>query len=87
MAIKKGNLDIVKLLLSNDKIDINIKCIFYKTYEVISISNHFWNWKQSFNNSPLILASAIGNTEIVDHLLLQPNININIKDILNQKLS
>ena len=36
MASNKGNFDIIKLLLSIDKIDINIKCA-----NDISIYNHF----------------------------------------------
>lgn len=28
LAVEKGNIDIVNLLLTNDKLDIDIKCIF-----------------------------------------------------------
>ena len=36
MATVKENFDIVTLLLSNDRIDVNIKCIFlYKSYDYI----------------------------------------------------
>ena len=35
MAIEKGNADIVKLLLTNNKIDINIKSIFLFVFMMI----------------------------------------------------
>ena len=37
--------------------------------------------------TPLICAAYHGHTEIVDHLLLQPKIDINCKNILIQKHS
>ena len=40
---------------------------------------------QSFNYSPLISAAYEGYIEIIDRLLSQPNIDINIKNILIEK--
>ena len=49
----------------------------FNIFDEISIYNHFWNWNQSFNNTPLIYAERESHTEIVSQLLSQPNIDIN----------
>ena len=35
--------------------------------------------------TPLILAAKNGHTKIIDHLLSQPNIDVNCKDVLISK--
>lgn len=40
-----------------------------------------------FNNTPLIWAAKLGNADIVEHLLSQPTIDINSKNILILKHS
>lgn len=50
LAVENGNVDIVKLLLTNDKIDVNIMNIFNITYLKNSISNYLTIFKiKSFN--------------------------------------
>ena len=90
-AAHHGHTEIVDHLLLQPNIDINIKGILNQKHSwysnLISISNHFWNWNQSFNWTPLICSAANGHTEIVNYLLSQPNIDINCKNILIQKHS
>ena len=38
-----------------------------------------------FNNTALIMASLIGNLEVVRELLKRKEIEINVKDVLNRK--
>ena len=58
LAVEKGNIEIVKLLLNNDKLDINLGYIFHNflynfksylsiTFKIISlnkIQNHIFQW-------------------------------------------
>lgn len=48
----------------------------------IQIHNYLWSLNQSFNNIPLIIAASKGYQKIFNHLLSQPNIDINCKDIV-----
>ena len=40
-AVDKENIEIVKLLLTNDKLDINRRSVFLNVYK---IQNHIINW-------------------------------------------
>ena len=47
----------------------------------IEILNDSWNLTQTFNDTPLIRAALLGQTEVVRLLLSQPGIDISCKDI------
>ena len=49
--------------------------------------NDLWNLTRTFNWTALIIATINCHKEIVELLLKQEGIDINSKDILNQKLS
>ena len=72
LAIGKGNIEIIKLLLNNPKIDINQKLI------IIQIQNSQNNQRNDEKNA-LIHAIEKGNVEIVKLLLSNPKIDINQK--------
>ena len=61
-AIEKENIDIIKLLLENEKIDINI----------ISLSGAI----EYVEKTPLIIAVELENIEIIEILLENKNIDI-----------
>ena len=60
------------------------KSIFFNGIEKL---NDLQNLTRAFNNIALICAAKRGHKEIVEILLKQEGININSKNILNQKLS
>lgn len=70
ISIEKGNLEIIKLLLTRE-IDVNVKKI-YKGYE---------NDKYDYEKAPLHLAIEKGNLEILKLLLSFPSIDINSFEI------
>ena len=47
--------------------------------------NDLWNLTRTFNYTALIWAAQIGYKEIAEILIRQEGIDVNIKDILNQK--
>ena len=51
----------------------------------IEKENNLWNLSLGINKTALILAALEGNKEIVELLLRQKDIDINLKDITNQK--
>ena len=56
-------------------------------FHTIEILNDLWNLTQIFNVTVLIWAAYEGYKEIVELLLKQKDIDINIKSILNHKIS
>ena len=46
---------------------------------------YFWNSSLAFNMTALIYAVSEGHLEIVELLIRQEDIDINMKDIINQK--
>ena len=56
-------------------------------FHTIEILNDLWNLTQIFNVTVLIWAAYEGYKEIVELLLRQKDIDINIKSILNHKIS
>ena len=77
IAIEKENIEIIKILLTRNDIDVNeksniIKPIFF-VYNVII--------KKFIDKTPLYLASEIGNPEIVQLLLSCEEIDINLISI------
>ena len=46
---------------------------------------YFWNSSLAFNMTALIYAVSEGHLEIVELLISQEDIDINMKDIINQK--
>lgn len=75
VAIEKGNIDIVKLLLSNPKIDINIVSNEYNYF-----SGNREILKEKYAKTALFKAVEKENVEIVKLLLERPEININFKE-------
>lgn len=71
ISIEKGNLEIIKLLLTREEIDVNAKTI-YKEYA---------NDKYDYEKAPLHLAIEKGNLEILKLLLSFPSIDINSFEI------
>ena len=80
----------VQSILAKKEFDINCKDILTKNihdiqnlffFHKIQIFNHFWNSIEIINWTPLIYASCIGYTKIVQLLLSRPNIDINCKSI------
>lgn len=94
-AASKGFIEIVRLLLTNDKIDINIKNIINWMYSWNSDLTffslcfgftQFMEFKNRiFNHSALICAATYDKTEIVRILLENKCTDVNIKDILKWK--
>lgn len=65
IAVEKGNIEIVKILLSFKKIDVNYIMSLYKLPNL-------------YNETPLHIAVRNGNVEIVKLLLSCKNIDLNI---------
>ena len=87
---RNGQSEIVQLLLSHPKIDVNCKDIWilesfiifqFQCFDAISMWNHLWNWIANHNHTPLVLASSRGHTQVVQLLLSHPKIDVNCKDI------
>lgn len=51
----------------------------------IEKENNLWNLSLGINKTALILAALEGNKEIVELLVRHKDIDINLKDITNQK--
>ena len=96
IAAYEGYTDIIKLLLSQEGIDINSKDIWNHKIFIIFKSNVFfykikylndlWNLTQVFNWMALMIAAYEVYTDIVELLLRQEGIDVNSKDIWNQKI-
>ena len=94
VAIKNDYADIVEILLKQNGIDVNMKDILNQKhlqnynltfFHDIEIYNDLWDLIEAFNDTALIFAAWRGHTKIVEMLLKQKDIDVNIKDILNQK--
>ena len=88
LAVKKGNIDIAKLLLENDKIDVNI---INKSHEIKSKSKNnelekeWCHWREEYSSkfvvheeTVLFLAIEEGYNEIIKLLLENPKTDLNI---------
>lgn len=84
LAVEKGNTDIVKLLLSNNDIKVNLSniLIHYILMELIDIYfiliNKYFDWvfKLFFYKTPLYLAVEKDNLDIVKLLLTNQSIDV-----------
>ena len=54
-------------------------------FHTIEILNDLWNSIRTFNETALIVAIKNDYADIVEILLKQNGIDVNMKDILNQK--
>lgn len=82
MAVKKENIEIVKLLLSNPKIDLNIKSIVKKWYFAHSECRSFGDEStKEEENTALYISIKKENIDILKLLLSHQNLNINEKSI------
>lgn len=82
VAVENENAEIVKLLLTNDKIDVNF---LHKENK----NNYFCKfWIQQKGKAPLHAAVEKGNIEIVKVLLTNTKLDINLpyKFLINKKL-
>lgn len=75
LAIEKGNIEIVKLLLQCEKIDINSLKI-YKTYG--DDDECYSNWLKITEQTPLHVAIEQNNIEIINLLLKNNKIDVNL---------
>lgn len=95
LAADKGNINIVKFLLSDNKTDVTIKDIYGNTALIKGIfsnnedivklilqaSRTDVNTPNQRNVTPLILAASRGNENIVKLLLNVPGISVNTQDM------
>ena len=89
VATEKDHSDIVRELISQESIDVNIKDIWITKNSWCSKLNfywitkltHLWNFIWQFNNTALFLAAFKGNLEIVRELISQKSIDVNIRNI------
>ena len=80
LAVEKENLEIIKLLLSNDKIDINILNIFINIFIKFTIK-YFNDIKNQLFHQTVLHNSVIKqNIDMVKVLLVNSKIDINIKN-------
>lgn len=77
MAVEKGNIKIIKLLLTNKSLDINTTTIFF-------FLNYLLHSKLTFfyMETPLFLAVKNGNIDIIKLLLTVDGIDVNIQSII-----
>lgn len=84
VAVKKGNIEIVKLLISRKELDVNMKSeidyIFSNKILIIIFAMEFFF---SFNVTPLYEAIDQNSIEMVQLLLSRKEIDVNIKSISN----
>ena len=86
-AIKKNNIEIIKLLLEHSEIDVNIKSnifqiIFYiHDIWLIKFNYTYYSYYTRASTTPLHTAIKNKNIEIVKCLLENPKIDINLKSI------
>ena len=83
-ASMKDHIEIVKILLEQEGIDINSKDISFflisAYFNYFVFKNYIWDYFKLFGTA-LMFASCNGNTEIVKILLEKEGIDINTKDI------
>ena len=93
-AAKKCYKEIFELLLKQKDINISMINIFkskaFITFKsnfihFIDLYNGLWNSICVFNDTALLFAVKNGHADIVEILLRYKDIDVNIKDILNQK--
>lgn len=86
MAVEKGCIDIVQLLLANEKIDVSIpEHCFSKEDECGREYTRYSKYRLINScNSPLTLAIEKGNIEIAKLLLSHPQIDVNCKHLIEE---
>ena len=86
LAVKKGNIDIIKFLLENEKIDLNIINVSHemKNSSNNELEENWWVEKESYSSkfviheeTVLFLAIEEGNNEIIKLLLENPKTDLN----------
>lgn len=91
IAIEKGNIELVKLLLSIPNIDVNVLLTTYYTKQNIQQSNIGSNGERIdaretiIKKTPLIIAIEKRNAEIVQLLLNDSRINTSIQSSIQKK--
>ena len=83
LAVEKGNLEIVQLLLSSSKIDVNLKDKKYSKMDAIAPSDrdqdYGYHYSEDSEKTALYIAIENANVKIVQQLLSREDIDVNIK--------
>ena len=78
-AVENEKLDILRFLLSNEEIDVNLSCTSDEYYRLAYCNEDRKVNKYEVEKTPFYLAVEYKNIEIIQLLLQNANININVK--------
>ena len=86
MAVENESIEIVKLLLTNDKIDPNIKCLIYYSdeFRTCADTGYGYIYIKKEEKPAFYLAIEYGNIEIIKLLVKNDKIDINVPFISNK---
>ena len=78
-AVENEKLDILRFLLSNESIDVNLACKSDEYYRLAYYNENRMKHKYEVEKTPFYLAVEYKNIEIIQLLLQNASININVK--------